>query len=215
MIKQCVFTPAKNRYHLGDLINISQQCFRMGDCVLCGTQFCDCCGNSVENTLLQILQLVDSNVRYVKHSNSAKELLPTWSTSLYPNHDRFQYLKSNLCSKKDTYVSYQFDARSTPRNRRKTIENSEKIVLVSSGLNLIDIGENSNLSIREKFDIVNKSVAYVGIDSGVSHLALMTNVPIYIVHPKGEINNPYLFYPETEQIKFFDNMMKVVQCLQT
>ena len=214
MIKHHAFTPA--RYHLGDLINIMQQCMRINKVILGSTHTCNCCGNDVHDTLIQLLSLVKSNIILINEDLHPSQIIcPTWSRKSFglPQIKNPNYTKSFMAidqnSKTSNFFTCQFDARSNVK--MKSIDQSEKSKLLESKFNLVDVGEGP-LNIIKKFDLINKSVAYIGIDSGMTHLALMTNTPIYLIHPR--TYNPQLFYHPTTQISIYHQMEDIVKCLQ-
>ena len=46
------------------------------------------------------------------------------------------------------------------------------------------ISVRADIDLLEKFCILASAKSYVGIDSGLTHLALMTETPILVIHPK-------------------------------
>ena len=215
MIKHHAFTPA--RYHLGDLINIIQQCVKMKKAILGSTHTCNCCGNDVYDSIVQLLSLLQSNTIAIKENlHPSQTICPSWSRKSFglppiknPDYNK-SFMAIDQSSKTSDFFTYQFDARSNAK--MKSIDQSEKSRLLESGLNFVDVGEGQS-NIIKKFDLINRSVAYIGIDSGMTHLALMTNTPIYLIHPKAY--DPLLFYPTTTQISAYHQMEDIVKCLQT
>lgn len=90
-------TPAENRRHLGDIINIIQK-FR-NEHEICGDEYCSCCGNDVKSTILQILKIIKVNIKYTENKTNSLIVYPSWSNSS-KNIVNFDYVKSNYNFKK-------------------------------------------------------------------------------------------------------------------
>jgi hypothetical protein len=133
-------------------------------------------------------------------------VLPTWTQDVKnPTGTlvwyRPPYVKAvNLPKQRRRHVACQFDARSKPW-WTKTIPDDMIRELASRHQGMINIGDRIfdfmenrvDASLQEKFEIIATARFYVGIDSGLSHLALMTNTPTYIVYQK---HCPWFFYPD-------------------
>ena len=60
------------------------------------------------------------------------------------------------------------------------------------------------MSLREKYDLIASSTLYVGIDSGLTHLAIMAGVKTVVLH--NEDFCPTLFYPDSENLTFISRL---------
>jgi len=190
--------PHKNTSHLGDLINILHTQKNVKEI---------CSEISEVQIMLNFLTSIFPNpIKYTKDTIGSIIVKPSWSKDLPDRTEsniwfRGPYLK---ISKKTTknHIACQFDARSFPP-WTKTIK-KENVFKISKFFQkkLINIGDKkiegienkTNISLDEKFEIINSASGYIGIDSGLSHLSLMTQTPVYIVHDDQYC--PWIFYPE-------------------
>lgn len=196
--------PAPNRLHLGDIINIIQ---RHSDCnFIYGGGFCRCCNNDVRDTVEQVLSLLDVNLKLTDDPTDAVEVWPSWSNS-ETSWDQRPYLRSPRKLPKKNHIACQFDARS---GHGKLPAKIEVEIFKNRGLPLIDLGDSSGLGIREKFDVLASAKFYVGVDSGITHLALMTDTPVLVMSTGCRRR----YYPNIDQIKFFTRTKDVFQCMQ-
>lgn len=202
--KPAILSP--NRYHLGDLIAIFQKCLKKRNTYLYSSHICNCCGNSVQNCLQEINSLFVEKICLINVKKIDGLINPPWQ-NYEINHPYIKSFKAKNNQQKN-YITYQFDSRSTPKRRIKTISNLEKSLL-DSNQNLVHVGEN-DMGLIEKFNLINNSKIFIGIDSGITHLALLTNTPICVIFTEGAENNPKKFYPDTEQIKYYSNMKQLI-----
>lgn len=186
--------PHKKTSHLGDLINILQ------------TQDADeiVAESSTEEMLTFLMSVFPNGPKITHDTIEAKTVKPSWSKELPDRTEsnvwfRGPYKKTNTKNQKKSHIACQFDARSFPP-WPKSIKNTHKLLelfpnrLVNIGDKTIEGMKNkTECSLSEKFEILNSATAYIGIDSGLTHLALMTDVPVYVVHP--EKYCPWIFYP--------------------
>lgn len=206
-----IITPSKYA-HLGDLVNIlqiypdaKQICFE-GTCP-CG------CKQDVLFLLRQLVSLFKKEIKVAAEvPESAQQVYPIWAQDFKDSSGTLRYFNGpyekakNLPNKKD-YIACQFDYRSKSTPWFKGIFDLSPIIsrykkkLINIGDQKIDGIQNcTDLSLKEKFEIIASSKMYIGIDSGLSHLALMTNTNCFICH---ENRCPWFFYPKGP---FFINM---------
>jgi hypothetical protein len=111
-----------------------------------------------------------------------------------------------------TNITCQFDARSNTALWKKTLPR-ETIAAIKPILgNPINIGDNpipgfdnrTGLSLREKYHLIASSALYVGIDSGITHLAIMAGVKTVVLH--NEDFCPFFFYPDAENLTFISRL---------
>jgi hypothetical protein len=58
--------------------------------------------------------------------------------------------------------------------------------------------------LRDKYHLIASSTLYVGIDSGLTHLAIMAGVKTVVLH--NEDFCPTLFYPDSEDLTFISRL---------
>ena len=182
--------PAK---HLGDIIGIIQNHLDAEQFYAHST--CICCGNDCLDCTRQILELLNIENKLTKNSKNAIKGEVIWFNKKW---DYSSYSKIKIKSKKENYYCYQFDARSS-YHKLPSKEQLDNFLKNFPG-DLIDVGEKSKLNVKEKFNIINNSISYIGVDSGVTHLAMMSNTPTFVF--QNEKHPRQFSYPKTTQIKF-------------
>jgi hypothetical protein len=117
--------------------------------------------------------------------------------------------------KQQNYIACQFDAR-TNTPWKKTVE-PETVSLISNiNETIYNIGDKSHpglvdktkLVLADKFEIISSARAYIGIDSGLTHMALMSHCPVIVILHRSQIK-PWYFYPDDPRIVFIDADSKV------
>jgi hypothetical protein len=111
-----------------------------------------------------------------------------------------------------TNITCQFDARTNPAWWKKTLPPETIAALKPILGNPINIGDKPipgfdnrmGLSLREKYHLIASSILYVGIDSGLTHLALIAAVKTIVLH--NEDFCPTLFYPNSEDLTFISRL---------
>ena len=193
----CTNSLSPTAFHLGDLINIYQQCAQMGNVTLFSKTICPCCKNSAEKVFKFLIQL-NPAVKFGKLYTPITEMKPWW----FEGKDKIDYVKAVKLPQKDSYISVQIDSRSQgkkiPHWAKKAIHSLEKVINI--GDRPLKCKNKTKVNLQNKFDIIASSRYYVGIDSGLTHLALMTNTPIILIHPQGW--DARKFYPDTKQITY-------------
>ena len=114
-----------------------------------------------------------------------------------------------------TNITCQFDARTSPAWWKKTLPPETIAALKPILGTAINIGDNPipgfdnriGLSLGEKYDLIASSTLYVGIDSGLTHLAIMAGVKTVVLH--NEDFCPTLFYPDSENLTFISRLNDV------
>jgi len=188
--------------HLGDLINIIQ---RLKFDEIFTSDYCPCCGNSVEKTVSDLLTILKLPIKLSNNNKNSNIVFPSWNNSNV-SWIKEPYIKPHIIINKKNLISYQFDARSNRENKELKINDKKKFELKFP--DAIDLGEKSGLSIIDKFEKICASHIYVGIDSGVTHLAMMTNTTCFVIHK--EEYKVDRFYPDTPQIEFFSCLDKMI-----
>jgi len=199
-------TPLNN--HLGDLVHVLQVWQNDAEFIYVDPKPCPCCGQKAQETIQFILNLMGNPRLKLSTTKLDDQLLviPTWRKEApdIPIHRwrRTSYTKAiNLPTHRTNKVVCQFDARSTPHwNKNVSNEIIREIVRLFKG-RLVNIGDNIILgtqnmtrsSLSEKWEVLASAKYYIGIDSGMSHLALMTNTPVMIMYSD---MLPWLFYPD-------------------
>lgn len=188
----------KNK-HLGDLISIIQRDGHMYDYIL--TDNCMCCGRNTEGMIRDIITMLSIPIKPTrKIVGDVAMVSPRWCNLL---HETTSYRRADNLPECLGHVACQFDAR-TKTPWTKTIS-PEFIALLGGSVNLGDqtrkgFDNRTDISLREKFKAIASARFYFGIDSGLTHLALMTNTPVFILHTSG--CKPWFFYPEDANITF-------------
>lgn len=199
-------------YHLGDIINILQK-YKSANYVYCKqkeekNKFYKYRINSNCDIVKFLLSKLPFKMKICDDSYEGMVVHPNWSQKI-PNDTktrvwiRLPYEKMiNLNEKKSEHIACQFDLRSFPPWPKRIQETNIKLIHKFFGCKLINIGDRNfsflknktNVSLEEKLDIISTARFYIGIDSGLSHMSLMTNTKTYIVHPENFC--PWFFYPE-------------------
>lgn len=192
--------------HLGDVISIIQN--NLDADFFYAHSSCLCCGNDCRECAKQVLDLLGMHHKLTDDAMGAVKGRETWENKSW---DHSVYMKAIKKSKKENYLAYQFDVRSSYRKRppQKEIDS----FLSQFKGSLIDVGESSKLNIKEKFDVVDRAFCYVGADSGITHLALMSTTPIIVM--QNEEHPRQLFYPYSNQIKFLNNHIDVLEHIKS
>ena len=193
--------------HLGDIISIIQN--NLNADFFYAHSECLCCGNDCRECAKQVLELLGMSHKLTDDDSDAIKGTETWEDK---NWDHSQYLKAKITnSQKENYLAYQFDARSSYRKLpyKKEIDS----FLSQFEGNLVDVGESSKLNIKEKFEIVDCAFCYIGVDSGITHLALMSTTPIIVMQNKEHPRQ--IFYPYSNQLKFFTNHVDVLEHIKS
>jgi|GEM_PF-5003220 hypothetical protein len=210
-----IINPVKH-VHLGDLINVLQAHPQATE--ICYEGLCACgCGQNTVELLRQLAPLFSDNLKVNDFvPKNAIPVCPTWVQTLVnptgtSSWRSTPYKKiSNLPSDKGKHIACQFDYRSKNTPWFKGI-NDLSPILQAFGDKLINIGDKPingienqlKISVLEKLEIIATAKMYIGIDSGLSHLALMTNTGSYICH---ENKCPWFFYPKG--VKFINVKIK-------
>lgn len=200
-----IITPIKH-VHLGDLINILQTYPQATE--VCYQGACACgCGQSTFDLLKQLAPLFSPTLLVNNFiPKNAMPVVPTWvqktntpAGTLFWRKTPYRKI-STLPESKGKHIACQFDYRSKNTPWFKGVRDLSPI-LQTYGDRLINIGDNHingirnhlKLNVLEKLEIIATAKMYIGIDSGLSHLALMTNTNSYICH---EDRCPWFFYPK-------------------
>jgi hypothetical protein len=200
--------------HLGDLVSIVNKMGDVADSIHL-TQTCSCCQNHPLPIVTMLIKALGCNMKVSTVPDiDAIKVCPTWCEGV----ERYVYYwqpYKKITEKRETenYIACQFDARcSTPWP--KTVPDRHIAMLPKLGKKLVNIGDRSfdgfdnrtGLSIEEKFEVIKKASGYVGIDSGLTHLALLTDIQVIVLyeHPW----KPWYYYPEDPQITYlpFDKL---------
>jgi hypothetical protein len=202
--------PVKHN-HLGDLINILQ--FNKADYIYVQHQ-CSCCGQDLRVMVKTLLNFMGNKVRVVDEPiGDVVDVKPTYAQEFENKHgswsklgtfiwQRTPYKKIKLDVVKENYVACQFDHRSNPPWPKGITEHKIQALTKIVKLPLVNIGDKhrismlnrTEVSLEEKTKIIAKAKAYVGIDSGLTHVALMTETPTYVVYEFPYC--PWFFYPD-------------------
>ncbi len=193
-----------DHYHLGDIINIIQQIHHKA--LNTGIHFvfgrkCPCCNVNSGNMMKTILSLLDTPVKYGINQKFII-ISPSWTKIHSANIYDWKYAKAKKLPKKGDHIVCQFDQRSVGNKTPKNILDFVKPNMINIGDRKLPCMNQNELGLIEKFNILASASKYIGIDSGLTHLALMTEVPIVLVHPKEWDAKKY--YPKTDQISFVE-----------
>ncbi len=197
-------------YHLGDVINIIQQIHHKSIdipgfySIFSNIKCCPCCGVNTGGMMKKIVGLLDTKLTFTTATPKTYDILtPKWVLAHAPTpYDDLPYAKAKNLPPKRNYVVCQFDARSRGekipgRNKIQKLINNQMINIGDKRLPCIN---KTDLGLLEKFRLIASAKSYIGIDSGLTHLALMTDTPIVLVHPKSWDAKKY--YPKTDQIEY-------------
>lgn len=191
--------------HLGDLVNIVQQYHNKADYIY--TKHV-----KAQVILDFLLPLFDGTLKRSAKPFKAFEYVTTTWFAPWPNEFGtmcwcpLSYKKAiNLPETHGSHVVYQFDARS-PVPWTKTIPATDIKAIGHIVGPAYNIGDNdipgsincTQYSLQDKFKLLSTAKLYIGIGSGLSHLALMTNTPTYITYEGN--NNPWFFFPDDATI---------------
>ena len=203
-------TPDPRNQHLGDLINIVQK-YSEADLIV-GVGICPCCGSDSGETLRFVCELLQCRLKVTaEHHPHASVVRPSWCETP-PLRWPGPYRKAIHPPLAKTNITCQFDARSNPAWWKKTLP-PETIAAIKPILGTpINIGDNPipgfdnrmALSLREKYHLLASSALHVGIDSGLTHLAIMAEVKTVVLHNEGFC--PWFFYPDSANVIFTSNL---------
>lgn len=201
-IKNLCFTHS-NHNHLGDIINIVQQVHCRS--VLLPNLYCifgrrcPCCGIDSGAMMRDILSLLDTSVKYAE-SQKFISLSPCWIKTHRPSPYDWVYAKARKLPQRAQHVVCQFDKRSKGNKVPTDINKYVKANMINIGDTELPCINKINIDLLEKFALIASAKEYIGIDSGLTHLALMTNTPITVIHPRSW--QASRFYPKSNQLRF-------------
>lgn len=215
-------------FHLGDMVNIVQQTHIRAVTLpniyyMFSNHICPCCKNNTNKTLKEILNLLKTPVHYLSTTPDYDFTYaqPWW----HPNRERnsFDYLPYtkaiNLPVEKGNYIACQFSSRTNQTKKQVKARDIKRIVnaftnIINLGDDKLDVQLNTgHYSIKQKLDIIAKARFYIGIDSGCTHLACMTNTPIFIIHPSTW--SAHIYYPKTDQIRYATSVKELLLQIRT
>jgi len=151
-----------------------------------------------------ILSLLDTQIKFISWKPGKYDVVaPVWAPTHKSNrYDQLPYVKAQDLPKSGKHIVCQFDARSKG-DKLPSEESIRQIVtkdMINVGDRLWDCDNRTGLSLLDKFKIIASAKKYIGVDSGLTHLALMTNVPMVVLH-KESWDAPF-FYPKGQDIQF-------------
>jgi hypothetical protein len=192
-------------FHLGDVINVVQQLHNRS---LKEQRFyrmfshkdCPCCGVQTGAMIKDIISLLETKIMFSKQRSKKYEVcLPSWIKGRW---DGLTYAKAKNLPSREQHVVCQFDKRS---HGNKVPDHDKLLKMIAP--EMTNIGDSElpcvdfrRVSLLEKFNLIASASLYIGVDSGLTHLALLTETPIVCVHPPTW--NARRYYPEAKQIKF-------------
>ena len=203
--------PLPKLIKLGDLVNIIQRYYNIAENIYINDL------NAIE-MIKFLLSLFETKLKLIDYKPANIEYVSTTWTNLWPNEfgtmcwSPKDYKKAiNLPFSQQSHIVCQFDTRTpTSWDRNIKIDNIYKIC--QSFSEIYNIGDRelpfvkncNKFSLSEKYDLLSTAKAYIGINSGLSHLSLMTNTKTYILY---ETNNPWFFYPNSSNILQVDDFI--------
>ena len=180
--------------HLGDLVNIVQ--LHIEEIAAIGAPaHCACCGRSPQATLKFLLGLVESPLFYWD-GNDGELVSPSWELEIPP----IPYRLASSLPPNMGHIACHFDTLSHVYGDVKLAPNVAEITRALGKRELVNVGiapqagmrNRHDASLEEKFQIMASAELVIGIDDGLSHLALMTEAKTIVVHkPKHPV---HLFY---------------------
>lgn len=214
-----IISPASKLTKLGDLVNILQQYHDKSEYIYTDDVF-------AQEMIEFLLTLFDTKLVLLRNKpDNYLEVETTWTND--SNYKKFgtmiwspvSYKKSINLPLQKKHIVCQFDCR-TKVSWNRTISSKNIFTICKSIGEIYNIGDNhidgtincTNFSLSEKYELLSTSSFYIGINSGLSHLALMTNSNVFILyeHP----NNPWFFYPDDSNIleinKFLSNIKSLI-----
>lgn len=208
--------------HLGDIINVIQSNLDSEE-IICKDR-CVCCNSDSYEMASFIADLLGIKNKIKKNSvNNYNLKMPTWVQDIPNKMETISWYSKpykkaiNINYKKNNSIVCQFDFRS---GKNKDIPNLFKNKIIQSFKSkLVNIGDNPHLDIinlngydlKTKWEAICKAKCYIGIDSGLSHLALMSNTPVYIVYKNHYC--PWFFYPENT--RFFNQPDQLIDLIKS
>jgi ADP-heptose:LPS heptosyltransferase len=154
-----------------------------------------------------ILSITDTQLKTTNQMIAdCKEVGPDWfqeaklsGTFLW---NRQPYFKAkSLPTEKFTHIACQFDARTrVPWSKGVSDAFLDRLAATYPG-RLVNIGDLNRrgmsnevgASLARKFEVIATAQSYIGIDSGLTHMSLMTNTPTHIAYSDVK---PWFFYPD-------------------
>lgn len=201
------FTNSKfpSAFHLGDTVAIYNQIQNIkGSNNFYSSDICTCCGNNVLDTFKVLCDhFLKINVR--KENN--KELMPFWFKKYIGQRPIYSQYKSESSK----YFTFQLDSRS---KGLKNPEWEEEFLSISN--NWKNLGDKTRKGIKveseklyDKIKLLKNSRVYIGIDSGITHIACMLDIDVIILHdPKWDLRR---FYQSSSNIFFISSPKELLK----
>lgn len=154
----------------------------------------------ISDKICECLSIIDQHsiVLSDNYPDSILPQIPCFRSS-YPNTiRRWQPTNSKT-------ICYQFDAVSAAGLKQPTEREKREFftACVELGISTIDIGHHRPL--RDSLDDICDSKAFVGIDSGLTHVCLSTGIPVYMC-----LNN---FYCSIEKGRYVGKNINIIRFL--
>lgn len=161
-------------------------------------------GVQLSKTVTRLLG-VDMNVDFINPDNDHE--LDVLSNLVAYNHE---YLPTKIRweNRRSRIISFQFDSRSNKDLKNCSSEEISRFreVIFKSGYRLVDLGNTCDLTAA--VNIMSISEVFIGLDSGMSHVAQSVGVPIFLIanQMKKDFlqqvynNKPIVFYQTMEHL---------------
>jgi len=199
------FYYSPTHYHLGDIVNVVQQVHHRAIAVpglhFISSRPCPCCGVDSGEMAKNVLSLLGTSVKYESSKNFIS-VSPAWVKGHKKTIYDGKYAKAKELPERGDHVVCQFDKRSRGEKIPNNVIDFVKSDMINIGDNKLPCINKTELDLRAKFRMLASAKLYVGVDSGLTHLALMTETPILLIHPKSW--DAGRFYPPSPQLRFLE-----------
>ncbi len=183
-------------WHLGDMINsvniAHEEAVRNTEFdyfIYCNYQGETVAKKRPQESLKEVLGLIDTPIRYLPSGpENSRTISPHWVKWAKQNPPQ-RYVKArNLPTQREDYITIQTNSRST-LDKGLFPEEDVRLVEVIQPHRVINLSDQEipnttflgDASLREKLEVIAKAKAHIGVNSGMIHLALMTNTPIVLI----------------------------------
>ena len=178
------------KYGLGDFISITQYCNATGKRYLCYNNAYD------RDKFLNILSLFDNNITVTDKCDQVLPVAPHWEYN-----EKIVYKKAKCLpeTKEEDYISISLIPHSYAVPNYKGVGRGLSSDTISKILKFVDAKFIVNLSpcefksnkivsywrmgIKDKLNLIALSKLHISVDTGIAHLAAMTNTPTIVIAP--------------------------------
>jgi hypothetical protein len=242
-VKKAILFDCCKYAHLGDLISCQQSAYQYAlahpeyECFLGSSIAIGKAKIEPSITLRQLFDLVDVKpLKYLKEIPPEREkivLPPHWTWTWEGGEflwkmpemkiPRLYKKASNLPTNKKQHVTIQVNSRSIPSMNL----GKEEIAIVMEtlkGHQIINLGDNllegcinkPDASLKDKLEDIATAIAHFSVNSGMAHLARLTNTKTVILHRRWlEFHRKIVYADDTDQLNVMIDLNEAMRILTT